>query len=197
MARGTIKAWGMAALAALVFALPVSLRAAGDEEKPVARTYHTAPAAQQGETEEQAHAKSVGCESCHTASDAPSMHKSSAVVLGCADCHGGDATVSAPAGLAKTSAQYATLRDQAHVLPRYPKAWGYPHSANPKESYTLLNREAPEFVRFKNPSDYRVVREACGACHLEVIQKAERSLMATGAMLWGGGAYNNGILPNK
>jgi hypothetical protein len=187
----------MAALAALVFALPVSLRAAGDEEKPVARTYHTAPAAIAGETEDQAHAKSVGCESCHTASDAPSMHKSSAVVLGCADCHGGDATITAPTGLAKTSAQYARLRDQAHVLPRYPKSWGYPHSANPKESYTLLNREAPEFVRFKNPSDYRVVREACGACHMEVIQKAERSLMASGAMLWGGAAYNNGILPFK
>ena len=188
----------MAALAALLVALPVSLRAAGDEEKPVARTYHTAPAAVAGETEEQAHAKSVGCESCHTASDAPSMHKSSAVVLGCADCHGGDASVTIPAGLAKTSAQYAvSCADQAHVLPRYPRSWGYPHSANPKESYTLLNREAPEFVRFKNPSDYRVVREACGACHMEVIQKAERSLMATGAMLWGGGAYNNGVLPNK
>ena len=28
-------------------------------------------------------------------------------------------------------------------------------------------------------------------------QSAERSLMATGAMLWGGAAYNNGILPFK
>src|SRR6185437_16127096 len=53
----------------------------------------TAPAARVGETEEEAHAASVGCESCHTASDAPSMHKSSAVVLGCVDCHGGDAAV--------------------------------------------------------------------------------------------------------
>ena len=43
-----------------------------------------------------------------------------------------------------------------------------PVSANPKQSYTLLNREAPEFVRFVNPSDYRVARESCGACHLEV-----------------------------
>jgi hypothetical protein len=51
MARETIRAWGMAALAALVFALPVSLRAAGDEESPVARAYHTAPAAVAGETE--------------------------------------------------------------------------------------------------------------------------------------------------
>ena len=55
----------------------------------------------------------------------------------------------------------------------------------------------PAFIRFVNPSDYRVAREACGACHMELIEKAERSLMATGAMLWGGGSYNNGILPFK
>src|SRR5205085_1636604 len=47
------------------------------------------------------------------------------------------------------------------------------------------------------PSDYRVVRDSCGACHIEVIEAAERSLMATGAMLWGGAAYNNGVLPYK
>ena len=67
----------------------------------------------------------------------------------------------------------------------------------PKQSYTLLNREAPEFVRFVNPSDYRVAREACGACHMELIEAAERSLMATGAMFWAAAAYNNGILPFK
>ncbi|THD61351.1 hypothetical protein [Phenylobacterium sp.] len=186
-----------AALAVLILVAPLSPHAAGDSEKPVARAYHAAPPAPMGETPEQAHAKSAGCESCHTASDAPSMHKSPAVVLGCADCHGGDATVSAPAGLAKTAPQYAALRDKAHVLPRYPKVWNFPSSANPKESYTLLNREAPEFVRFVNPSDYRVARESCGACHLEIIQKAERSLMATGAMFFGGATYNNGVLSDK
>ncbi len=30
-----------------------------------------------------------------------------------------------------------------------------------------------------NPGDYRVAREACGACHLPMIQAAERSLMST------------------
>ena len=188
--------WG--ALGALVLLVaPVSLMAAGDEEKPVARVYHAAPPVKQAETPEEAHAASAGCQSCHTKSDAASMHKSSAVVLGCADCHGGDANVTARPGLSKDSREYATLRDKAHVLPRYPKAWGYPNSAKPKQSFTLLNREAPEFIRFVNPSDYRVVRESCGACHLDVIQKAERSMMATGAMLWGGGSYNNGILPFK
>ena len=61
----------------------------------------------------------------------------------------------------------------------------------------MLNKESPEFIRFVNPSDYRVAREACGACHLEVIEATERSMMSTGAMLWGGAAYNNGIVPYK
>ena len=32
---------------------------------------------------------------------------------------------------------------------------------------------------------------------MSTIQAAKRSIMATGAMLWGGAAYNNGILPFK
>jgi hypothetical protein len=48
-----------------------------------------------------------------------------------------------------------------------------------------------------NPSDYRVARDSCGACHIETIEAAERSLMASGAMLWGGAGYNNGIVPFK
>ena len=52
-------------------------------------------------------------------------------------------------------------------------------------------------MRFINPGDLRVAREACGACHLPIIHASERSLMATSAMLWGGASYNNGILPFK
>src|SRR5439155_7915362 len=192
------KSWASWALAmvALVLIVPWAV-SASDEEKPVARHYVTAPNAPTGETPEQAEAKSAGCKSCHTSSDTWTMHRSKAVMLGCVDCHGGDAGVIAPAGLSKNDSQYARLRDVAHVLPRYPKAWGFPHSAKPKESYTLLNREAPEFVRFVNPSDYRVARQSCGGCHLAQIQASERSIMATGAMLFGGAAYNNGILPYK
>jgi hypothetical protein len=170
---------------------------AAEGEKPVERVYLKTPPAPRAQTQAQADAKSAGCLTCHTASDAWTMHQSTAVVLGCTDCHGGKADVIAPAGLAKTDAEYVRLRDQAHVLPKYPKSWGFPSSANPQRSYTLLNKEAPEFVRFVNPSDYRVARQACGACHLEVIEAAERSLMATGAMLLGGATYNNGILPHK
>ena len=196
MGRSIIRAWIGAALAAAAVLAPLSLRA-DDEEKPVARAYRIWPAAPASQSAAEADAKSAGCVSCHTSTDAASMHASQAVVLGCADCHGGDATVTAPADLAKTAPAYAKLRDKAHVLPRYPHAWHYPKSANPKQSYTLLNKESPEFVRFVNPSDYRVARESCGACHMELIEKAERSLMATGAMLWGGASYNNGILPFK
>ena len=172
---------------------------ASEGEAPVARDYarvRTAPAPK-WQTQADADAKSTGCISCHTASDEATMHAPKSVVLGCTDCHGGDAKVTAPAALAATSAAYVKLRDDAHVLPIFPQAWHFPSSANPQRSYTLLNREAPEFVRFVNPSDYRAARDACGACHQEVIERAERSLMATGAMLFGGAAYNNGILPYK
>jgi hypothetical protein len=109
----------------------------------------------------------------------------------------GNPQVRGDPALAPGDPAYVAARDQAHVLPRFPESWHWPVSANPRRSYTLLNREAPEYVRFINPSDYRVVRDSCGACHIEIIEAAERSIMSTGAMLWGGGAYNNGILPFK
>lgn len=155
--------------------------------------YPPAPAMQQ--TADAAN-KSAGCISCHADSDAATMHRSDAVVLGCVDCHGGSPAVFAPSG-APSAASYAVARDAAHVQPRYPQSWHYPSSANPEQAYTLLNRESAEFIRFVNPSDYRVASAACGACHQPIIDANIRSMMATGAMLWGGAAYNNGILPFK
>ena len=185
------------AMLGLLVMLPASQTRASEEEKPVARSYVTAPAAPAKQSVAEVDAKSSGCFSCHLKSDAPSMHVSPAVRLGCTDCHGGDAAVRGNPSIGRDAPAYVAAREKAHVLPRYPKAWDYPSSANPKRGYTLLNREAPEFVRFVNPGDYRVAREACGACHLPVIEAAERSLMASGAMLWGGAAYNNGIVPYK
>lgn len=184
----------MIILAALAI---MGFRAEAEKEKPVYRTYVEAPAAPFSQSEAAADLKSAGCLSCHAGTDQPTMHDSPAVVLGCTDCHGGDASVHAVPSSAAGSAEYTDAQTRAHVLPRYPAAWNYPSSANPKRSYTLLNREAPEFIRFVNPSDFRVAREACGACHIDIIEAAERSLMATGAMLWGGASYNNGILPFK
>ncbi|HVR92183.1 MAG TPA: hypothetical protein VHG29_13970 [Novosphingobium sp.] len=186
----------LASLALLLLVLPVSLRAS-DEEKPVERVYRVFPSAPKGQSVAAVELKSAGCISCHVKSDAASMHVSPAVRLGCADCHGGDAAVRGNPALARDDPAYVAARDTAHVLPRYPGGWHYPSSANPQRSYTLLNKEAPEYVRFVNPGDYRVARESCGACHMSTIEAAERSLMASGAMLWGGAAYNNGVVPFK
>ena len=190
------------ALFCLLFALLLGMLApalvrASDDEKPVLRHYPVYPAAPRNQLPADMLAKSSGCNSCHVKTDAATMHTSPAVQLGCVDCHGGDPTVRGNAELGHNDPQYVAARDKAHVLPKYPKGWHFPSSANPKRSYTLLNKESPEFIRFNNPTDYRVVREACGACHLEVIEAGERSIMASGAMLWGGAAYNNGILPYK
>jgi hypothetical protein len=140
--------------------------------------------------------KSAGCQSCHTSTDSRTMHNTPAVRLGCSDCHGGDSTVFASNALPRDGAQFKALEARAHVQPRHADEWRK-SGANPQRSYSLLNRESPAFIRFFNPADYRVVREACGACHSEIIDKALRSLMATNAMFWGGASYNNGILPFK
>jgi len=169
---------------------------AAEGEKARQIDYRDYPPAPNEQTQAEADKKSNGCISCHTASDAATMHASPAVVLGCTDCHGGSADAAIPPG-PYTDEAYAAARDKAHVLPLYPAAWHYPSSANPERSYTLLNSESTEFVRFVNPADYRAATEACGACHQRIIDASVRSMMATGVMLWGGAAYNNGILPFK
>ncbi|MBV8777494.1 MAG: hypothetical protein JO258_09890, partial [Alphaproteobacteria bacterium] len=156
-----------------------------------------APPAPQKETVAEAKLKSDGCMSCHTTTDSVSMHTSPGVILGCADCHGGNAAAFLPPGTPPDSPEYRLVLDAAHVHPRFPEEWNYPSSVKPPRTYTLLNKESPEFIRFMNPSDYRVARLACGACHLSTIAANERSLMSTTAMFWAAGAYNNGILPFK
>ncbi len=190
----------LCALVCLSTLLLTVSEASQTDEKPVFRSDRMAPAAPQRQSLEAAEAKTAGCRDCHTRTDHETMHVNPGVVLGCTDCHGGDASVHLPEGVgsdARNSGPYVKTRDLAHVLPLFPEAWNFPSSAKPRQSYTLLNRERAEFVRFVNPGDYRVAREACGACHLAIIQASERSLMATSAMLWGGASYNNGILPYK
>jgi hypothetical protein len=188
-------------IAALVLSLVLFARApmAANKEKPVKRDYSAvfAPPAPQRQSVAEMDAKSEGCNTCHIKTDAPTMHLSPAVRLGCTDCHGGNASVRGNSELPHDHPDYVAARDTAHVLPKYPDSWHFPSSANPKRSYALLNQESPEFVKFINPSDYRVARDACGACHMGAIEAAERSIMATGAMLWGGASYNNGLLPFK
>jgi hypothetical protein len=153
------------------------------------------PPAPATQTIADARKKSAGCMSCHTATDQATMHRNPGVILGCTDCHGGDATVHVARGLTRHDPDYIAAMRRAHVLPRHEKAWNWPSSATPPRTYTLLNHESPEFVRFMNPGDLRVAREACGACPLSIVQASERSLMATTAMFRGAAAYNNGEIP--
>ncbi|MCS6922257.1 MAG: hypothetical protein NZM07_10160, partial [Elioraea sp.] len=181
------------ALAALSF-LPQAAGAA-EAYRAVERTYRSAPPAPATQSAAEAEAKSAGCVSCHEAVDRKTMHASAAVVLGCTDCHGGDATVHRPGGSASGDAAYRAAMERAHVLPRHPELFAT--SATPERVYAWWMKESPEYVRFVNPGDLRIAEEACGACHGAIVKAQKGSLMSTSAMLWGGAAYNNGILPYK
>ncbi|TYK66319.1 hypothetical protein CWS31_006765 [Colwellia echini] len=191
-----IAAW--AVLCVLFFSALSSFTvvAAGIYNK-VAVNYSYTPPAPKNQTPEQALQKSTGCLTCHTDTDSMTMHESPGVILGCTDCHGGNSAVIKPFDAKKDDAIYTESFNKAHVLPSYPADWNFPASANPQNSYTLLNRESPEYVRFVNPSDLRVAEESCGACHMPTVQAAKRSIMATGAMLYGAASYANNILPYK
>src|SRR5262245_58815090 len=133
------------------------------------------------QTREEAALKSAGCVHCHQNVHDP--HFKDTVRLGCTDCHGGNPNT--------------TDKAQAHVAPRCPEAWK--SSANPVRSYTLLNQESPEFVRFVNPGDLRVAHISCGtaSCHPKEVLQNRKSMMTHGCMLWGAALYNNGAVPNK
>jgi len=184
------------AIAAVAVFVVISVDADANEGG-VARkiNYPVYPPAPEYQTQAEADMKSDGCVSCHVPMDNKTMHRSSAVVLGCADCHGGNASVMRDKSLEMDTPEYDRLKDAAHVPATLPAAWQGP--ANPVRSYTILNTEAYQYVRFVNPGDLRIARESCGACHASLIGKVERSLMSTSAMFWGGAAYNNGILPYK
>ncbi len=118
-------------------------------------------------------------------------------VLGCADCHGGNPRIGEARRRGAGHARLSRRRGARPCAAALSGRLALSIERHPQRTYTLLNREAPEFIRFTNPSDYRVARDSCGACHMEIIEAAERSLMASGAMLIGGASYNNGILPFK
>jgi hypothetical protein len=146
-----------------------------------------------GETPEEAMRRSVGCIDCHKGIE--DMHNG-VINLGCIDCHGGDANARAQ-GLQKGSAGYEDAKKTAHVKPRFPDRWKT--SANPERPYTLTLDESPEFIRFVNPGDLRVAQLSCGTteCHFNDVHTVGKSMMTTGAMLWGAALYNNGAFPFK
>src|SRR5215510_5676113 len=82
-----------------------------------------APPAPERQSVSEADAKSAGCLTCHTATDRHTMHENPGVVLGCADCHGGDARVAVGAAAKREDSAYREALARAHVPPRTPRAW--------------------------------------------------------------------------
>lgn len=109
--------------------------------------------------------------------------------LGCADCHGGDASVAVPEGIdlspaSRTSTAFQALLRAAHVLPRDPSLF---YANGMDDDGDGLVDEAGEFavgggrdgpigefvdselnedldyVRFLNPGDLRAARASCGS----------------------------------
>jgi hypothetical protein len=191
--RRAILAVGLLCLGALRLAVAAGTTAA---ETPVASA-PLATAAPARQSRENADRKSAGCVSCHTDTDAKTMHNAKAVILGCADCHGGDATVktSGSAG----SKPYDDAKRRAHVSPKQPKM--FRGSANPEQTYTAWLQEDLAYVRFVNPSDLRAAPLACGACHNQgddpIVHHVSKSMMTHSGFLYEAALYNNGVLPLK
>ena len=102
--------------------------------------------------------RSAGCITCHTASDAPTMHRAQSVVLGCADCHGGNPAVPrpdgtgmrfgasqaspdglaghAPAVVRNPGPAYLRAMLAAHVQPLHPEAWNVGRTAPSRSAAT-------------------------------------------------------------
>src|SRR2546421_6768874 len=113
-----------------------------------------------GQSQEEADRKSSGCISCHTSTDEPTMHPTKTVHLGCADCHGGNSSVSAASSTAPNSPEYNSAKEKAHVQPRDPAFKN--RSALPGRTYTKWLAESAEDIKFVNPRDLRGASVTCG-----------------------------------
>ncbi len=125
------------------------------------------------------------------------MHTTGTVRLGCTDCHGGNAQIALPAGVAQESPEYIEATKQAHPKPRF--AESARTSANPVRAYTQWLKEDADYVKFINPGDLRVAEQTCGrsGCHTAEVRRVRTSMMTHGAMLWEAALYNNGAIPLK
>ncbi|HEY5381254.1 MAG TPA: multiheme c-type cytochrome [Acidobacteriaceae bacterium] len=151
------------------------------------------PVARRGESQTETTAASAGCLSCHVGIEHTNMHNEDTVMLGCTDCHGGDAAVQREG--VKGSGAYAIAERRAHVQPLF--AEDLARGGHPVRVYTRWLKESYEFIRFVNPGDLRVARETCGSCHANETRDVQSSMMTHGAMLWEAGLYNNGAYPLK
>jgi hypothetical protein len=121
---------------------------------------------------------STGCMDCHKNAKDPHPVGQN---LSCVDCHGGNGT--------------ATTKEAAHVKPAFPGVFA--SSANPANTYTILNHEKHDFIRFMNPSDLRTAPEVCGRCHDAIIRSVAKGPMVNSAQVYSTGLYNNSSIPWK
>ncbi len=199
------------ALAGAVLALNIAIAIFMERPLPAAQADTAATSLPAPNRIDQSHAaadaKSVACMACHHGVE--DMHNSPNVVLGCTDCHGGNASAALEkqfSGFAADKTKYNAFKVASHVPPLNPEFWKT--SANPANSTVVLNHESPEFIQFVNPGDLRVAEKACGVCHGaeaakngmpggDIITQNTHSMMNHGAMLWAAAAYNNGAFHLK
>ncbi len=115
-------------------------------------------------------APDASCRACHAGIE--EMHPW--LPLGCVECHGGDGG--------------KTTKEEAHVLPRL--GW-------PADERVLETTYEPAALRFRNPSDLRVVSNTCGQCHAKDVENLLRSLHGTTAGHLGDGLYENGVVKER
>ena len=125
-----------------------------------------------------ASAPSTGCMDCHKNAKDPHPVAQN---LSCVDCHGGNGA--------------ATTKEEAHVKPAFPEV--FTSSANPPNTYTILNHEKHDFIRFMNPSDLRTAHEVCGRCHDAIVRSVAKGPMVNSAQVYSTGLYNNSSIPWK
>jgi hypothetical protein len=128
----------------------------------------------------QAATADTGCITCHKNTADP--HPNGGQGLTCTKCHGGNGS--------------ATTKESAHTAkPSNPAAWK--SSANPEETYTLLNHENADWIQFVNPSDLRVAPRICGECHADIVHNVQVGPMMNSAQVYSTALYNNGSVPGK
>ncbi len=94
--------------------------------------------------------------------------------LDCTFCHGGDPN--------------AATKELAHVFPN--------GLVDYNETIPPIDVDL-EYQRFVNPSNLRVVGQACGLCHPYEAETVVKSMMATAAGHYAGGLYQNNVVDTK
>ena len=143
-------------------------------------------------------ASDPGCISCHGQTDSATMHTTGTVRLTCTECHGGNGSITRPAGSSGAERSYREAKANAHPRPRLAALWK--SSANPVRPGADWLKEDREYIRFVNHwRSASGCRKRCGTaqCHAQEVRAVGTSMMTHGAMLWGAALYNNGSFPLK